>query len=226
MSGPAVLLLGPEAERLLPRLRLSGYRPRPDPDGSGDRQALPEPPAAVVLSPGCAGRIAELRGRYGAVPLLLGIPHDTVEGRARCLASGADDFWLTRRGPSDLLLRLRLQLGLARPAPPPEELLQLADLRVWPGRRRVLRGERTVELSGREYDLLLLLRHRGRVLSRERIRGAIWSEAAGAASNVIEVYVRYLRRKLEAGGERRLLHTVRGRGYCLAERMPPGRGEP
>ena len=67
----------------------------------------------------------------------------------------------------------------------------------------------------------LLLRHRSEVVSRERILASVWEGGGGAASNVIEVYVRYLRQKLEQHGGRRLLHTVRGQGYCLAERWPP-----
>jgi DNA-binding response OmpR family regulator len=80
---------------------------------------------------------------------------------------------------------------------------------------------RTVALTTREFDLLLLLlRERGRVVSRERILKEVWRGETAAASNVIEVYVRYLRQKLEEGGERRLIHTVRGQGYCLGDRLP------
>lgn len=221
----AVLLVGAEAEELAPRLRLSGYRTLgPDPvgqAGDGEGGAAPD---AVVLAPDQAPAIGALRRRYGAVPLLLGIPEDSVEGRCHCLTSGADDFWLTGRGASDLLTRLRLGIHRARQQAEAEEVLQLADLQVWPARRLVRRGRRVVTLTSREYELLLLLlRHRGSVVDRSRIHAAIWPEHGGG-SNVIEVYVRYLRRKLEAGGERRLLHTVRGRGYCLAERLPVAEG--
>ena len=92
---------------------------------------------------------------------------------------------------------------------------------VTPATRRVLRGKRSLALTSREFDLLLLLlRERGRVVSRERILSEIWQGETAAASNVIEVYVRYLRQKLEEGGERRLIQTVRGQGYCLGERLP------
>lgn len=214
-----VLLVGAEAEELAPRLRLSGYRTLSDVGAPTlEEEGTPD---AVVLAADQAATIPELRRRYGTVPLLLGIPEDTVEGRCRCLESGADDFWLTDRGASDLLTRLRLGLQPTMPREGGEELLQVADLQLWPGPRLVRRGRRTVALTSREYELLLLLvRHRGSVVSRERIHAAIWSDPRGSASNVVEVYVRYLRRKLEAGGERRLLHTVRGRGYCLAERLP------
>jgi DNA-binding response OmpR family regulator len=100
-------------------------------------------------------------------------------------------------------------------------LLRLADLSIDPGNRTVWRGQRQVALTAREYGLLLhLLEHRGQILSREQILAAAWKGQQGVASNVVEVYVRYLRQKLEENGERRLIHTVRGRGYCLCERAP------
>jgi DNA-binding response OmpR family regulator len=108
---------------------------------------------------------------------------------------------------------------------PISERLQWADLVVTLSTRRVQRGNRTVALTTREFDLLLLLLgERGRVVSRERILKEVWQGETAAASNVIEVYVRYLRQKLEEGGERRLIHTVRGQGYCLGERLPEQEG--
>jgi DNA-binding response OmpR family regulator len=181
----------------------------------------------VILSPREEGRIRELRQRFPGIPVLLGVRSDSLEGRVRCLASGADDFWLTAVGPSDLLTRLRLHLGLGQGPPlpaaaPASRPLQAADLVVNPSTREVRRGLRSLSLTAREYDLLLLLlRAGGTVLSRDAILAEIWREERGASSNVIEVYVRYLRQKLEEGGERRLIHTVRGKGYCLAERLPP-----
>ena len=102
-------------------------------------------------------------------------------------------------------------------------MLRLSDLVLDPVRRQVRRGALSLTLTEREYQLLLLLlRHRGEVVSREHILRAIWTDGGGAASsNVIEVYVRYLRQKLEQNGGRRLIHTVRGQGYSLAERWPP-----
>ena len=212
-----VLLVGPEAAGLGPRLEVSGYRPlEQEPDH--------EQPAAVIMSPGSEQRIPELRRRLGARPLLLGITSDSVESRSHCLEWGADDFWLPSLGTSDLLTRLRLHLALAqRQAPTPvSALLKLADLRIDPVARQGWRGQRQISLTAREYQLLLLLlRHRGSVLSREHILEEIWADQGGGASNVIEVYVRYLRQKLEQEGESRLIHTVRGRGYCLSDGRPP-----
>ncbi|MEA5416528.1 winged helix-turn-helix transcriptional regulator [Synechococcus sp. BA-132 BA5] len=212
-----VLLVGPEAAGLAPRLEVSGYRPLEQEPGD-------ELPAAVILSPGSEQRIPELRRRLGARPLLLGITSDSVESRSHCLEWGADDFWLPSLGTSDLLTRLRLHLGLAqRQAPTPvSTLMKLADLRIDPVACQGWRGQRQLSLTAREYQLLLLLlRHRGAVLSRERILEEIWADQGGGASNVIEVYVRYLRQKLEQGGESRLIHTVRGQGYCLSDGRPP-----
>jgi DNA-binding response OmpR family regulator len=221
-EGLAVLLLGPAACALADRLALSGYRPLCAEGDSASWPGAETPITAVVLSPGLTAVLAPLRQWLGAVPLLLGIPSDDVDGRSLVLAGGADDFWLPGAPPSDLLTRLRLLLGVQQRSQPAEPCLQLADLRLEPGRRQVQRGSRSVALTSREYQLLLLLlREAGSVLSRERILAEIWPEQRGASSNVIEVYVRYLRQKLEEGGERRLIHTVRGRGYCLSERLPP-----
>ena len=225
-----VLLVGEGARSLAPRLSLSGYIPS-CPDDPLDPCA--PAPAAVILAAEADALIPALRQRYPGVPLLLGIASDSLEGRVRCLACGADDFWITAIAPSDLLTRLRLHLGrgqrqriaatgaAAFPAPTPP--LRVADLCVDPLTREVRRGPRQLTLTAREYDLLLLLlEHSGSVVSRERILGAIWQEERPASSNVIEVYVRYLRQKLEQGGERRLIHTVRGRGYCLGDAPPHG----
>jgi DNA-binding response OmpR family regulator len=218
----AVLLLGPEATGLAPRLEVSGYSALEQEPGG-------ELPAAVILSPGWEQRIPDLRRRLGARPLLLGITSDSVESRSHCLEWGADDFWLPSLGTSDLLTRLRLHLALAqRQAPTPvSALLKLADLRIDPVARQGWRGQRQLSLTAREYQLLLLLlRHRESVVSRESILEAIWADQGGGSSNVIEVYVRYLRQKLEQEGESRLIHTVRGRGYCLSEGHPPAVPQP
>jgi DNA-binding response OmpR family regulator len=152
-----------------------------------------------------------------------------VESRSHCLQCGADDFWLPSLGTSDLLTRLRLHLrkGRVPAAGPTSTLLRVADLRVDAAAQQVWRGPRQLALTAREYQLLLLLlRHRGTVVRRERILEEIWAEQGGGASNVIEVYVRYLRQKLEQDGERRLIHTVRGRGYCLSDGRPAAGPQP
>ncbi len=217
MEPSTVLLIGPEAEALAPRLEASGYRPRlaTDPPGQAEQVEL------VVLSAEAAEGIPALRQQLGAIPMLLDLGNDSLEARSRCLSAGADDFWLSSQGPSDLLMRLRLHASLQRQQSPITESLQVGDLVINPSRRQVRRGVRQIALTAREYQLLLFLIERaGQVLSRETILRNIWSDQQGAASNVIEVYVRYLRQKLEAGGERRLIHTIRGHGYCLATKPP------
>ena len=215
MSGASVLLLGAEAEALAPRLEASGYTPWLAPGAATSIDA-------AVLAASAVNRIAELRQQHGAIPILLDLGSDSLEARSHCLVSGADDFWLSSLGASDLLMRLRLHLGQQAGRSAPLAVLQVADLVVTPERRHVQRGGRSIALTAREYQLLLVLIERaGQVLSREAILAGIWSDQQGAASNVIEVYVRYLRQKLEAGGERRLIHTVRGQGYCLAAKPPP-----
>lgn len=223
MEACTVLLIGPEAEALASRLDASGYRPLLA--GAGANQTGESSPAGqvalVVLSAKSASAIPSLREHYGAIPMLLDLGSDSLEARSHCLSAGADDFWLSSQGPSDLLMRLRLHARLQRRHSPVVDTLQVADLQISPSRRQVRRGGRAIALTAREYQLLVFLLERaGQVLSRDAILQAIWSDQQGAASNVIEVYVRYLRQKLEAGGERRLIHTVRGQGYCLATRPP------
>lgn len=216
-SAPLVLLGGTTAIDLAPRLEASGYRTAPLPElgqlGHSDAQF----PAAVILCPPLAERISDLRQRWGALPILLGCPRDDVEGRCLALASGADDLWLTSAGPSDLLTRLRLHLSLQQAARHDGATpLVVGDLQVDPLKTVVHRDGRLISLTAREFQLLLLLlRHSPMVVSREQILKEIWPNERAASSNVIEVYVRYLRRKLELGDLPRLIHTVRGLGYCL-----------
>jgi len=221
-TGPLVLLVGDGARALAARLEASGY---PSLDWSaGAAAAKPsqdEAPVAAILAADQAERIGDLRTRFGAMPILLDVKNDSVEAREACLSSGADDFWLSTLGASDLLQRLRLHLRIQERSGDLPTLLQVADLRVDPTGRQVRRGSRPVALTAREYALLLLLlEHHGEVLSREQILREVWNDEQGTSSNVIEVYVRYLRQKLEEGGEKRLIHTIRGRGYCLNDGLP------
>ena len=215
MSAATLLLLGQEAEALAPRLEASGYSCHVGEPGLEAGCDL------VVLGAEHADQVPALQQRFGAVPLLLDIGTDSVAARSHMLRSGATDFWLSSAGASDLLMRLRLHRKLLDKARPPEDRLSLGDLSLIPSRHEVRRGQRLVQLTAREYALLLLLmEHGGQVLSRDQILRQVWHDQQGAASNVIEVYVRYLRQKLEEQGERRLIHTVRGQGYCLSDGPP------
>ncbi|MFO0104150.1 MAG: winged helix-turn-helix domain-containing protein [Cyanobium sp.] len=217
-----VLLVGEKAEALAARLEASGYTVVLGSGGLGDGEVDGAGTVDVaVLAAEAAGEIQALRQRLGPPPILLDGTEDSLAARVRCLSAGADDFWLSALGPSDLLMRLRLHLSLQRQAAAPTNLLQVADLSLDPVSRSVKRGPRLVDLTAREYQLLLLLERQGTVVSRELILRRVWNDDRRTSSNVIEVYVRYLRQKLEEGGERRLIHTVRGQGYCLGERQPP-----
>jgi DNA-binding response OmpR family regulator len=217
-SVPIVLLGGTVAMELAPRLEASGYATQPllpleRPDKTQD-----PPPAAVILSSGLEGHIPSLRSRWGSLPILLGSHQDDVEGRCRALGSGADDLWLCSAGPSDLLTRLRLHLQLKPSISETSQPIVVGDLEVYALNHSVQRAGQPISLTSREFELLLLLlRLSPKVVSREVILKDIWPDERSTTSNVIEVYVRYLRRKLEAGGQSRLIHTVRGQGYTLRE---------
>ncbi|MFZ9849121.1 MAG: winged helix-turn-helix domain-containing protein [Vulcanococcus sp.] len=218
MSEATLLLLGAEAEALASRLEASGYSCVL---GEGRRSEWRRC-HLVLLAAAEAQRIPTLQRELPGVPLLLDIGEDGLAARSQLLRSGASDFWLSSQGASDLLLRLRLHLKLIHQGQPSADRLSLGDLCVVPSRHEVRRGSRPVALTAREYALLLmLLEHRGQVLSRDQILQRVWHDQQGAASNVIEVYVRYLRQKLEQQGEKRLIHTVRGQGYCLSDGPPP-----
>ena len=219
MGDICVLLLGETSEALAERLSASGYSPLIG--ESGLQQASQGGCELVVLSAEWGARIQELRAHLGALPMLLDIVEDSVPARSQVLIEGGDDFWLSSAGASDLLTRLRVHLKLQDKQRPPRDLLQLGDLSIVPSRHEVRRNGQTIALTAREYALLeLLMRHPREVVSRERILATVWRDQQGAASNVIEVYVRYLRQKLETGGGKRLIHTVRGRGYCLSDGPP------
>lgn len=216
MSSATLLLLGQEAEALAPRLEASGYTCHLGEAGIEAGCDL------AVLGAELADQLPKLQQQLGSVPVLLDIGTDSVAARSRLLRSGATDFWLSSAGASDLLMRLRLHRKLLEKGRPPEDRLSLGDLSLIPSRHEVRRGQRIVPLTAREYALLLLLmEHSGQVLSRDQILRQVWHDQRGAASNVIEVYVRYLRQKLEEQGEKRLIHTVRGQGYCLSDGPPP-----
>jgi DNA-binding response OmpR family regulator len=220
MTEALLLLVGSSAAALAPRLSASGYSTvdltnLALTDWAGLKN---QGPVAAVFAADQCHRIAEFRHRLSGLPLLLDLVDDSVDARAEFLHSGADDFWLSGSAPSDLLMRLRLHCTLSQRQPSRPSLLQLKndDLCLDPSTRGVWRGGRALDLTTREFMLLLtLLQHQGRVLSRDQLLQQVWQEERANSGNVVEVYVRYLRQKLEAGGEGRLLHTVRGRGYCL-----------
>jgi len=215
---PLLLLVGHDAVALATRLNASGYATVDwlSAGVASSRAQVGYEPAAAILSADQVPLIGDLRQRFGPMPILLDLQQDSVQARSACLRSGADDFWLSTIGPSDLLMRLRLHRTIQdrighRPA-----LLTVEDLSLDPINRQVRRGARPIALTAREYALLVvLMRDSGRVFSRDELLQQVWQDERAGSSNVVEVYVRYLRQKLEEGGEPRLLHTVRGLGYRL-----------
>ena len=163
-----------------------------------------------------AAVLRELRARGHALPILLLTARAAVTDKVRGLDLGADDYLTKPFEFAELLARVRalLRRGTAGPAP----ILALADLALDPATREVTRGGRRIELTAREFALLeFLLRNPGRVLSRAVIAQHVWGVSFDTFTNVIDVYVNYLRRKIDADFEPKLLHTVRGAGYVLKE---------
>lgn len=151
------------------------------------------------------------------VPVLILTARDAVEDRVQGLDRGADDYLIKPFAPSELLARLRALLRRTR-LPRVETPLIFADLYLNPITRETRRGSRSFELTPKEFDLFhLLMRHPRQVLVRDRILEEVWNYDFGGEDNVLEVYIGYLRKKTEAGGEPRLIHTVRGIGYVLRE---------
>ena len=157
-----------------------------------------------------------LREQGSTVPVLLLTARSAVEDRVAGLDSGADDYLGKPFDFTELVARIRALLRRGGSSVP--TVLRVADLSLDPAARVVTRGERRVELTAREYALLeLFLRNPGRVLTRAVIAQQAWGVSFDTLTNVIDVYVNYLRRKIDDGSGPNLLHTVRGAGYVLKE---------
>ncbi len=184
-------------------------------------QARDHTPDLVILDwmlPGMDGLDVchRLRTAGGSIPILMLTAKDTVQDRVQGLDAGADDYMVKPFNLDELLARVRALLRRTQPERVP--ILKFADLTLDTGSRQASRGSRLVSLTAKEYDLLdLFMRHPKQVLTREVIFDRVWGYDFGGESNVLEVYIRYLRQKLEAEGEPRLIHTVRGVGYVLRE---------
>ena len=154
-----------------------------------------------------------LRGG-GDVPILMLTARDSLEDRVTGLDSGADDYLVKPFEREELLARLR---ALLRRRPPRGSAsLVVGDLKLNPDTREVVRGDRPIDLTSREFELLeYLMRNERLVISRDRLLEEVWGYSPFAETNTVDVFVSNLRRKLESGGEPRLLHTVRGAGYVL-----------
>ncbi|MEV7675774.1 response regulator transcription factor [Streptomyces sp. NPDC000963] len=213
-------------EALRRSLAFEGYGTRDAVDGLDALAAMEAyAPDLVVLDvqmPRMDGLTAarRIRASGSTVPILMLTARDTVGDRVTGLDAGADDYLVKPFELDELFARIRALLRrssyAAASAAPADDVLSFEDLRMNLATREVTRGGRTVELTRTEFTLLeMFLAHPRQVLTREQILKAVWGFDFEPSSNSLDVYVMYLRRKTEAGGEPRLVHTVRGVGYAL-----------
>lgn len=171
-----------------------------------------------VMLPGRSGFdvLKELRARHRATPVLMLSARSSVDDRVRGLDLGADDYLPKPFSFQELLARLRAITR--RPAAEPVTILAAGDLEMDVARREVRRGGRPVELTAKEFALLeLLLRKKGIVVTRGMILDRVWDLEYDGGSNLVEVYINYVRRKVDQGEGPKLIHTIRGAGYVLRE---------
>lgn len=210
------------ADLLRRGLIYEGYGVEVAADGeAGLAGARDRPPDLVLLDlmlPGVDGLTVCRRLRAASdVPILILTAKEAVPDRVAGLDAGADDYLVKPFNFDELVARVRALLRRRQRTNSSEEL-RFADLTVNLGRREVTRGNRRIDLTAREFEMLTLFMQNPRqVLTRDVLYDRIWGYDFGGESNIIEVYIRYLRSKLEEGGQPRLIQTVRGVGYALRE---------
>ena len=219
---PRVLVVEDDDEiaQVLQRsLRLDGYDVRIASDGEAALdQAAAYHPDLVILDLGLPKldgiEVARRLRAADDVPILMLTARDAVDARVEGLDSGADDYLVKPFDLQELLARVR---ALLRRRPPRGSAsLIVGDLRLNPATHEAARGDRQLELTAREFELLeFMMRNERLVVSRDKLLEDVWGYDPFAATNTIEVFISNLRRKLEGGGESRLLHTIRGAGYVL-----------
>jgi two-component system, OmpR family, response regulator MprA len=210
-------------ESLRRALELQSYEVELASDGAEALEWLAadgQPDAVVldILMPGIDGLevCRQIRRRGNSVPVLMLTARDAVGDRVEGLDAGADDYLVKPFALEELLARIRALLRRASRAA--DGVLHFADLELDTGTREVRRGGDDVELTRTEFNLLeLFMLNPRQVLTRSIIFERVWGYDFGFASNSLDVYIGYLRRKTEAGGKQRLIHTVRGVGYALRE---------
>lgn len=199
-----------------------GYRVSVARDGhNGLLIARDNPPDLVILDwmlPGLDGLEVCKRLRAASdVPILMLTAKDDIKDRVTGLDAGADDYLVKPFSVDELMARVRALFRRSAPNSRPE-ILRFADLILDTGTHRAYRSEKPIDLTAKEYELLeIFMRNPRQVLTRDVIFDRVWGYDFGGESNIIEVYVRYLRQKTEADGMTRLIHTVRGVGYVLRE---------
>jgi two-component system, OmpR family, response regulator MprA len=202
-------------------LELEGYEIELAGDGREalyrlDSDSQPDAIILDVLMPGLDGLevCRRLRATGNSVPVLMLTARDAVENRVEGLDAGADDYVTKPFALEELLARVRALIRRSNDGT--DEKLRFADLELDPGTREVRRGGEQIELTRTEFSLLeLFMRNPRQVLTRSIIFERVWGYDFGFASNSLDVYIGYLRRKTEVGGRPRLIHTVRGVGYAL-----------
>ena len=214
-------------ESLRRSLAFNGYQVALATDGVDGLAALdrdrPDVVVLDVMMPRMDGLETCRRMRAAGIdlPVLMLTARDEVSDRVAGLDAGADDYLPKPFALEELLARLRALLRRAPDAGGANETLRFADLTLDRATREVTRGERSIHLTRTEFALLeMLLMHPRRVLTREQLLEEVWGYDFPTTANSLEVYVGYLRRKTEEGGEPRLVHTVRGVGYVLRESPP------
>jgi DNA-binding response OmpR family regulator len=223
-SGTRILIVEDDSSiaRLVQlELEHRGLRVRCAYDGPSGLEAVADfDPSAIVLDimlPGMdgVGVLKRLRQKGNGVPVIMLTARDTAADKVHSLDLGADDYLTKPFDTEELMARLRALLRRVEG----DEVLRVADLKIDTATREVRRGERKVEnLTAREYELLeFMARNPRRVLSRELLLSRVWDQEYGIETNVVDVYVGYLRKKLDTPGEVRLIQTIRGVGYSLRE---------
>jgi DNA-binding response OmpR family regulator len=221
---PSILLVGIEetiTKLASADLREAGYRPLIVPSierAFSEVESLQ--PAMIILDRLLSAEAGvtlcrRLRSQGSRVYIILLISQETLEERLACLEAGADDYFLKPYNSQNFLKLIRFYL---QPVETVAEQLLFGDLVLDLASRRLSYKNKNIELTMKEFELLrYLMIHPKEVLSREQILENVWGDEFQGESNVIEVYIRYLRLKMEAGGQKRLIHTVRGVGYVLRE---------
>ncbi len=163
--------------------------------------------------------LERLRREGNQVPVLLLTARDSIQDRVAGLDAGADDYLVKPFAFEELLARLRVLLR--KPQGEKTSVLKVGDLELHLNTRQVFRGGEEIKLSSKEFSLLrYMMQNAGTVLSRDKLERHVWDYDFSGGSNVIDVYIRYLRKKLDEGHEKKYIHTVRGHGYVLKDGEP------
>jgi OmpR family response regulator NblR len=222
-NAPTILLIGSDSV-LMKQMELDltevGYGVKTSELAVAVRHAQAEAPSLIIVDRMLSGESGlalcrELRESDIKTPIILLMSRDSIDDRVACIESGADDYFLKPYRTDDFIRLVNLYLS---PEPPDVAQLRFADLVLDLNNRQAMIRDRVIELTMKEFELLkYLMEHPREVLTREQILENVWGYEFMGESNVIEVYVRYLRLKIEDEGSKRLIQTVRGVGYVLRD---------